>query len=274
MEIRLAFAQESAHSVTDGFCMPLEAGRLLLRERRLWLPTLVPVLLSLAAFATAVGLVVGYAGELHGLATDWMPELTASAWYAWIWVGPVRLLLAVLGALLFLAMAALALVVAYLLASLLASPFHDWLSQRVERLVTGDLDDASEPGLAGALRDGLRSLREELRRIAFFAAVVVPLAALGFLVPVANVLTGPTILAFTVFFLPLDYTSYSLDRRRLTFAQKRRWLLDRAPAVAGFGAAAFLVCVIPGVNLLAMPLLVIAGTLLVLRQPPAGSTPR
>ena len=257
----------SVRSIADGFRLPFEGGRLLLRERRLWLPALVPVLLSLAAFGTAIGLVASHAGELHDLATGWMPVLEAHAWYAWIWVGPARLVLVAVGALLFLAMAAMALIAAYVLASLLASPFHDWLSGRVEQVVTGSLDDASESGVAAVLRDGLRSLREELRRIAFFAAVVVPLAALGFLVPLAQPLTGPTILAFTIFFLPLDYASYTLDRRRYSFAQKRRWVLDRAPVSAGFGAAAFLTVAIPGVNFVAMPLLVIAGTLLVLRQP-------
>ena len=56
--------------------------------------------------------------------------------------------------------------------------------------------------------------------------------------------------------------------RRLTFAQKRRWLLDRGPVTVGFGGAAFVTCAIPGLNFLAMPLLVVAGTLLVLRDPP------
>ena len=39
----------------------------------------------------------------------------------------------------------------------------------------------------------------------------------------------------------------------------------------GYGSAAFLTCLIPGLNLLAMPVLVVGGTLLALRHPPAPS---
>ena len=78
----------------------------------------------------------------------------------------------------------------------------------------------------------------------------------------------------SIFFLPLDYASYALDRRQLTFRDKRAWLLSNKPAVAGFGAAAFLTCAVPGLNFAAMPLLVVGGTLLALRhpQPESGET--
>ena len=256
-------------SAAAGFGLPLEGARLLLRERELWGPALVPFLLSLAAFAVAIAAVVAYAASLWGLATDWMPALEAARWYAWLWVGPARLALAVLGALLFLALAGACLVAAFLLASVLAAPFHDALSARVERIVTGALDDRSSPGVAGVLRDGLRSVREELRRLAFFAAVAGPLLVLGLLVPGAQLVSGPALFTFTLFFLPLDYASYTLDRRRLDFRAKRRWLLARPPVMLGFGLAAFLACAVPLLNLLAMPLLVVAGTLLALRHPPA-----
>lgn len=255
-------------SAAAGFGLPLEGARLLLRERGLWGPALVPFLLSLAAFAAALAGVVAYADSFWGLATDWMPALEAARWYAWLWVGPARLGLAVLGGLIFLVLAGVCLVGAFLIASVLAAPFHDALSARVERLVTGGLIDRTAPGVSGALREALRSVREELRRLAFFAAIAVPLMLLGMLVPGAQLVCGPAVFAFTVFFLPLDYASYTLDRRGLAFRDKRRWLLSHAPIAAGFGLAAFLACAVPLLNLLAMPLLVVAGTLLALRHPP------
>lgn len=255
-------------SAAAGFGLPLAGARLLLRERGLWGPALVPFALSLAAFAAAIAVVVAYATALWTLATDWMPVLEAARWYAWLWVAPGRLLLAVLGALLFLALAGVCLVAAFLVASVLAAPFHDALSARVERLVTGGLEH-SDAGRSGAFRQGLRSIREELRRLAFFAAVAGPLVGIGLLVPGAQLVCGPALFAFTLFFLPLDYASYSLDRRRLAFREKRSWVLSHAPVMFGFGLAAFLACAVPLLNLAAMPLLVVAGTLLVLRHPPA-----
>jgi uncharacterized protein involved in cysteine biosynthesis len=261
---------DSIQSVGAGARLPLEACRLLLRERQLWLPALIPVSLSVAAFTTAIAVVVGSAGEIHDLATGWMPLLEASAWYTWLWIGPAKALLAILGAVFFLGFAAGCLVVAYLVASLLAAPFHEWLSQRVEQVVTGRLVDSSGEGLVGLMRDALRSLREEARRIAFFAAVAGPLVLVGFLVPPAQVLTGPSLLAFTLLFLPLDYASYALDRRQISFAERRAWIRARLPMMLGFGGAAFVSCVIPLLSFVAMPMLVVGGTLLVLRHPPDG----
>jgi uncharacterized protein involved in cysteine biosynthesis len=40
------------------------------------------------------------------------------------------------------------------------------------------------------------------------------------------------------------------------------------PAAVGFGGAAFLICWMPGLNFLAMPLLVVGGTLLAIRNAP------
>jgi CysZ protein len=238
------------------------------RERSLWLLALLPLLLSCVAFGVALGLVVAYAAELYGFATAWLPGLEVERWYEWLWLGPAKALLVALGAALFLALAGAALVAAYLVASLLASPVHDALAARVEQIVTGSPPAPTAPGLAGALRDGLRAAREELRRLLFFLALTLPLVLLGALVPGAALLTGPLLVALTVFFLPLEYASYTLDRRRLSFAEKRRWLLAHRGVALGFGSAAFLVCTVPGMSLLAMPVLVVAGTLLALRLPP------
>ena len=109
----------------------------------------------------------------------------------------------------------------------------------------------------------------------FFVSLALPLVVAGVLVPGAQLVTGPALVVVTVFFLPLDYAGFTLDRRRLSFKARRRWLLVHRDAVLGFGAAAFLVCLVPGLNLLAMPVLVAGGTLLALRyQPePEGAAP-
>ena len=265
---------DSLAELAAGFRLPWVGARLLLRERRLWAPALVPVLLSFGAFAVALSGLVAFAGPLYQWLTGWMPAPVATDWLSWLWVGPARLSLGLLA-------------VAsswwrrplswprYALANLLASPFHDALAARVERLVGGrePAAPASSPG--ALLADAARALREELRRMLFFAGFAVPIAALGWLLPPAQFLTAPALLGLTLWFLPLDYASYCLDRRRYSFAQKRRWLRAQAPASLGFGAAALLACLIPGANLVAMPLLVVGGTLLALRATaPAGAAGR
>jgi uncharacterized protein involved in cysteine biosynthesis len=254
----------SLAGAVDGFRLPFEAARLLLRERSLWAPALVPVLLSFGAFLAAAAALAATARPLHGWLTSWMPVLTPAGWFSWLWIAPARVGLALLGVVLFAGVAALILVAAYLLASVLASPFHDALSARVERLLAASPPPAQASGPGALVRDAARALVEELRRLLFLGALAVPLATLGVWVPPAQVLTAPLLLSLTLFFLPLDYASYCLDRRRLRFAEKRRFLIAQAPRTLGFGAAAFLACVVPGANFLAMPVLVVAGTLFAL----------
>jgi uncharacterized protein involved in cysteine biosynthesis len=136
----------------------------------------------------------------------------------------------------------------------------------------GGAADEKSLGLLGSAADALRSVREELRKTLFFLVVVGGLTAIGFAIPGAQLLTGPAILAFAIFFLPLDYASYTLDRRRFSFRQKKLWLLSNKPDVVGFGAAACLICAVPVVNFVAMPVLVVGGTLLAIRRAPR-STP-
>jgi CysZ protein len=257
-------------SLLDGFQLPLEGGRLLLREKRLWALAAVPIGFSLLAFAVAASLLVAHAGGLYAWVTLWMPTPEAAGWVAWLWVGPAKAALAILGALIFAVVAGVVLLISFLVANVLASPFLDVLASRIERIETGAVEEDAASGLIGSGADVLRSLREELRRAVFFLVVVGGLVLLGFLIPGAHLLTGPSIVVFAVFFLPLDYASYTLDRRRYSFRQKRVWLMTNKPAVVGFGGAAFLICWVPGLNFLAMPLLIAGGTLLAIRNAPVG----
>jgi CysZ protein len=259
---------ESARSVLDGFRLPIEGGRLIMSDRRLWAPAMAPIGFSLVAFGVAISLLIGYAGDLYGWATQWMPVLEAQAWWAWLWIGPAKAGLTLIGTLLFLAIAGVSLLISFLVASILASPFLDTLSFRAEAIQVGEVVDESASGVLGLGTDALRAMREELRRVFFFLLVVGSLTVLGIVIPGAQLVSGPLIVGITILFLPLDYASYTLDRRQLSFREKRDWLMGNKPPVVGFGSAAFLICVVPGLNFVAMPLLVAGGTLLVLRQAP------
>jgi CysZ protein len=224
----------------------------------------VPLLLTVAALLLASALVAGFAGDLYALATGWQPHLEASAWWAWLWVGPALAGLFLVGLVTFAALAAAILVGALLLASLLAAPFLDALARRVEAVVAGRVEEEAGSGF-------FRAIVEEARRTAFFLAVQGGLLVFGVLVPGAQLLAAPAMTLFALLFLPLDYASYTLDRRGVRFRDKRRWIVERPALMLGFGSAAFLTCLVPGLNLLAMPVLVTGGTLLALRHPPLTS---
>jgi CysZ protein len=228
----------------------------------------VPLLLCAVALLATFAGVVTHAGELYAFASGWLPSLEADAWYAWLWVAPARLVLWLVGLLLFAGLAGVIMVAALLIANLLASPFLDALARRVEALVTGETVEDTAEGWLAPVREGGRAALEELRRMGFFVAVQLGLLLVG-LLPGGQVVAAPAMVLVAVLFLPLDYASYTLDRRRVPFREKRRWILARIPLMLGYGSAAFMTCLIPGLNLLAMPVLVVGGTLLALRHPPS-----
>ncbi len=219
--------------------------------------------------AVALGLVVGFAGELWAFGTAWLPVLAAGPWWTWLWIGPAKLLLALAGALAFAALAGAIFVAALLVASLLASPFLDALSRRVEETLAGAAPEA-EQGWLDSVRGGGRAALDELRRLGFFLALQLGIATAGLVVPGGQLLAPLAMTLATLLFLPLEYASFALDRRRMSFREKRRWVLRRPALMLGYGAAAFLACLVPGLNLLAMPVLVVGGTLLALRHPPGS----
>ena len=254
-------------SAASSFTLPVEGARLLLATPELRRVAAAPIAMALVALLGALAAFVSFAPELNEWILDLLPQLEAGAWYTWLWVGPGRALFWLLEKLLFIVLGALCAVAALLVASVAAAPFHEVLSQRVERLATGGVEETSEPGISGVTRDSVRAIREELRRLIFFLAGWALLTALGIVIPGGQLVAPFALTLFTTLFLPLDYASYVFDRRRVSFARKRRWLRRHLGAALGFGGAALFLCAVPGLNVLAMPVLVVSGTLLALRHP-------
>jgi uncharacterized protein involved in cysteine biosynthesis len=196
-----------------------------------------------------------------------LPVFEVTNWWSWIWIGPGRLVLWFLGWLGVLFALAIALLTALLSANVLSAPFLDRLSARVEAIEEGVSADREE-GLAAMLRETGRSFAAEFQRLAFLAAVWVSLGLAGFVFPGAHLITGPLLVAATVLLLPLDYAGFALDRRGIPFRTRRRWLRENWPTMTAFGGVAFLSCLVPGLNLLVLPVFVTAGTLLVIRIRP------
>ena len=137
--------------------------------------------------------------------------------------------------------------------------------------MTSDGAGNPEAGVGGFVRDVGRSIAGEARRLSFLLAVWALLFGAGIIVPGAHVITGPLMVGVTILFLPLEYSGYALDRRRVPFAARRRWIARRWPTMIGFGTSALVACALPGINLLMIPGLVVAGTMLVVADPPDGA---
>lgn len=244
----------------------LRDGLRLLRTRReLWLWAALPILLNVVAFAVAAVVFFAQLDALTSWAQAWLAVGDPGAWYGWIWVAPLR-------AAAWLARGALIMLFALvtyfsftLVGGVIASPFLDVLSQRVEQLRGAD----AAPSQGSLLASALRSAVEEGKRALFFVSAQLVILSLG-LVPGLQVVVPAAAVAFAAWFLPLDFTGYALDRRGVRFRERRSWLWGNRTAMLGFGITALPTFLVPGLNFLCLPWLVTAGTLLALEVGPPG----
>lgn len=246
-----------------GLRLLFDGAGFLRREHGLWPLAIVPVFLSLVSVAIAGSLFLANLAPIAAWCSSFLPVLEAAHWWSWIWVGPATFLVWIASGLAVVVAFGAAIVAALLTANLLSAPFLERLSARVEAIARDGALRESELGFFAA---GVRSVWAELARIGLLAGVWGVLSLLGWIVPGAQVLTAPTLVILTIFFLPLEYAGHAFDRRGIRFRDRLRFVAAHPATMAGFGSIAFAACFVPGLNLVMMPALVTAGTLLVVRQ--------
>ena len=238
-----------------GFFSPFRAGRYLLQHPGLLRLVLIPLVINVVVFTAAV-----WAG-LHFFSTTvvhYLPQ--GHAWYLQLltyllWVAAILLTMV----LVFFGFSAVG--------TLIASPFNDLLSERTEELLTGR--SLAEPFvLRQFLRDAVRTLVEEGKKVLIFLAGMGLLLLLNVLPLVGTLLYAGLSLFWTVTFLAVEYSGYIAGRKRMTFAEQRRYLLGRKLAMFGFGCGLLCLLAIPFLQLLCIPFGVIAATQLWCADPP------
>jgi CysZ protein len=230
--------------------------RLIGRNPRLWPHCLAPLGINLGLFALFFWF--GYDRFVQ-----WVKPLLPSG-EGWWW------------ALAFYALAALAVVVLSLMVvllftvvgSLIAAPFLELLSRRVEALEAyAGVATWAETSL---WQDARRVAGQMVKLLALYLAVMIPLWLLNLLPVVGNLLYAGLAFLVTCFFLALNFLDLPLDRRGLSLRAKLAYLRGLGLTGLAFGAAVFALGVIPVLNLAMLPLAAAGATLLYLERPPAG----
>ncbi|WP_375400443.1 EI24 domain-containing protein [uncultured Amnibacterium sp.] len=228
----------------------------LLRGFRLWggsprlmLLGAVPALLVAALAAGVLIVVVLALPTLGGAVTP----------FAATWVEPWRGAVRVLASAVILVTTVVLTVLTFTAVTLtVGDPFYERISRRTEERLGDAPPDRHDPALAGLLRavgDGLRLFVGGL----LVAALAV---ALG-LIPVVGTIAGVVVSAVLGGrLLAIELTAHAFDARGLGPRERRRMLAtDRARSI-GFGAAAYLLFLVPFAAIVAMPAAVAGATML------------
>ena len=148
-----------------------------------------------------------------------------------------------------------------LIANLIAAPFNGLLAEQVERRLSGRTSE-SETRWGQLARDAIPSIFDELKKMLYALAWLIPILLLG-LIP----FIGP-VLAFllTAWILALQYVDFPMGNNGLRFRDQRRTLGRERLMALGFGSATAAMTAIPIVNFLVMPAAVCGATALWLEQ--------
>lgn len=227
-----------------GLTLPLRAFTLIFRHRSLILLSILPVTITLTLYFYLISFMQDWSrARLLELiaAWGWDPQGVA----AWLMLILTKILVVLAGVLTF-----------SVAASIVASPFNDFLAEKAEPYTTPPLMPVPDQGW------GLKAKLIGIDLLKTVAAGVASIVALLFSwIPVVN------IVAFVVAFLlvTFQYISYAQTRRGEGLRDGFGFLGRHAWACAGFGAAVSFLFAIPIVSALSLPLAVVGGTLLVAR---------
>ena len=151
----------------------------------------------------------------------------------------------------------LALLIAYFLylpvARVLLAPFAEALSRRAHAINNGQAMSQNNQGWARAMWEGLKLVMFQL-------VVALAALALGLAFPPVG---APIGVAIAIFLGGLDFFDIPLSTRGLRLRKKLGLVWRNKSLALGFGAAAYLMLLIPVVNMLALPVGVIGATLLI-----------
>lgn len=231
-----------------GLREPFRAVRFLAGRPSLWPAAALPFFLCLALYIGAM------AAGWHYL-DAWLTETfapRAGAWRALEWI--IKLLYWV--ASLFLSAVAFVPV-----ASLIANPFNDWLSERTERIYL-DLKDDTPFSFAHFIRCLRTGLAGEIMRAATVAVLLIAAFTLNIIPGVGQLLASAASAFITIRYVSIEYTSFSMDRRAWTWSRKREFMRRNRARTMGFGSVAFLILMTPLLNAAFIPVSAVAGTLL------------
>src|SRR5262245_14315652 len=226
-----------------GVVLPLKGGLFLLRHRHLLALALAPFVLNLLLYAAALICVVHYYDVWFALL---LPQ--PQAWYLLLGYQ----LLHVLAFLLILAVFLFSFV---FVGTAIAAPFLEVLSARVEFMLR------DQHGLQPVRsHHWFVSLMRGLGHALLLLLLWVAAFPLSFFPGVGTTLW----LLASCLLLAYNFAAFALGRRPWSFRQQWRMLLRDWAATLGFGAAVFILMLVPLVGLFLLPTAAVAGTMLVL----------
>ncbi len=228
------------------FLAPFSAVLLVIRNRQLRQYALIPWLINIVVFFSAL--------FSFGALDRWlMIKLHSVLGTGW-WTPLVTWILAIL---LFAAFGAGLVLSFTYLANLMGGFFAEQLSYHTEKI----LFNQDIPSPEGSLLEiWSRSMIEEMKGMLFFLGIWLGILCLNLIPVIGTTLFFPVSGLWTMFSLAFEFIAPAAERRAYRFREKRRLVFRRPLQSLSLGAGILILTLIPVVNLFFIPFAVVAGT--------------
>lgn len=230
-----------------GVIAPLRAFGFLAARPGLWWLVAAPFIINMGLFA----LFFWFSYTRFG---QWIRAMIPEG-QGWAW----QALLYLLVFLLIVFLLALEVYLFLLVGRIIAAPFLEILTLKVERALGVEQSELIPMGVWQGI---LRVLVQEMKKLLIYLVLMLFLLALNFLPGVGSVFAAGLAFLVTCFFLAVDFMDYPLERRGLSLRAKLAFVGRMGLTGIGFGATVLTMGIVPLLNLALLPLAAVGGTLL------------
>lgn len=250
----MGFRSSTIARFAYGFSLPLRGASLLMRRRRLKRFAILPLIANAVLYVIVLAVAVWFIGSWDPQVGEWQFWGPVGGWLStavnWS-AGPLKWLVAI------------PLLLAFcwftfqVVGMIVASPFNDILSERVERTLCFPKEQLDVP-LRLTAANAVVGVLDSTKIVALQVVATILVLPLLF-VPVVGAVP---LLLVTAYFAGLGFFDVSMARNDLRYRHKRAKISDIRAELFGLGVAMELLFLIPFMGLLMLPVGVTAGTML------------
>jgi CysZ protein len=143
------------------------------------------------------------------------------------------------------------------IANWIAAPFNGLLSEKIERLLTGQHIDSGST--LDIIKDIPRTLHREWRKLVYYLPRAIGFFILMLILPVVGQVIW---FLFTAWMMAIQYKDYPFDNHKISFDEMRRQLKNHQSTSYSFGISVAIFSMIPLINLIVMPVAICGATAL------------
>lgn len=265
---------------TDGVGYIRKGFRFFSNHKDLWWYSVIPTMINIIVLAVMFFLLFHFWGNLTGFifGNGAEKELATAGFFHKVLGGLLTGLFFIAKVIIFIILLLLILIATFVFSMILAGPFNDALSEKVERILKESVEqEYSERSRRGGrsyrywselIRSLWRTIITELGKTAFFLAIPILLLVLNLLPVFGSLLCLLITGAFAAFDIGFNFFDYPMSRRLWTFRKRIRLGWQHRYYITGFG----LISLIPLFPFIFSAPLVAGGTILFIdlnEEPPS-----